>query len=88
MFSPDGTGKEICLIAVVVENGAEPLLSLFQANALALGVALDLVLADLAHSEVLRLRVRENKGGNRRGRHHGERVAQLDTSKLLVVVRW
>mmetsp|Transcript_122572 Transcript_122572/g.280950 ORF Transcript_122572/g.280950 Transcript_122572/m.280950 type:complete len:404 (-) Transcript_122572:565-1776(-) len=76
-------GSRCRLVAVVVEDGGEPLLHLGHVHALACCVLLHLIPADLPHSKVLGVGVGEDEGGDGGGGHHGERLGEPDARELL-----
>ena len=65
--------------SIVAEDGRKPPLGGRHVHALAGGVILQLFAADLAGSEILRLRVVDVIAGNRGGRKYYEALRQLYT---------
>src|SRR5690606_10486863 len=67
----------------VAEVRRQPRLHLFDRNALAARVLLDLIPADLAHREVARLGMVDVEPAHRSGRPHGEALGETDSDARL-----
>eukprot|EP00754_Rhynchopus_humris_P019685 Rhum_TRINITY_DN14653_c10_g1::Rhum_TRINITY_DN14653_c10_g1_i1::g.106929::m.106929 len=77
-----GCGCSLLLRLVAEAHEAEVVLGLCEGALATLRVVRDLVLLNLAHSEVLRLRVSEHDGRHGRRRKHRHRLRQLNVRRV------